>query len=600
MRRGSFTTLVLALAGGMLPGAWAASSVRAQEISANINTTQALMGETLIVHVQVKNPKQASAPEPPKTDDFEIQMSGTGPQQSSSTYIINNKRWTDVTYTYTFTARPKRAGRLVLPPFRFREGGAVFATDPINVQVNRHLGGELLLAEVQSRLTRAYVGQPVDLTLEVWVKQYERDGFRLDVSDMWTLLMRNQQLNALGVFEKVATPKWKPGQRNDDSGKSQEYFVYLLETTVYPERPGPFDFGTITLGMNYPITLRRDVFGRISIDRDRVVQVAARTPKLEILPVPTQNRPADFNGAIGRFTVTATAKPAEVAVGDPITLTLAIRGSGTPLDRLSAPKLANVGELTRDFDVPADSPAGDLEGDRKEFSVTIRPLREDVNQIPPLPMSYFDPAAEQFGTARTKAIPIRVKPAAKLALPTQLGAPNGARPMTAQPTEATEGLIANFTSPAEVLVNQDLAVGAAGWFLLAACPLTYAGAWLAARRSRRLAGDTKARRASRAYASAKQRLAASAKNDAATLRTVLTTYAADKFGSDGAGLTRAETVALIRARGAGDALTAEVDRLLEALEAAEYGGAALNQPRDVIGPNHVRAVIDSLEMVRMR
>lgn len=599
MRRSAFFIRMFALVTA-ISATWWTAPVRAQEISASINTTQALMGETLIVQVQVKNPKQASAPEAPKTDDFEIQMSGTGPQQSSSTYIINNKRWTDVTYTYTFTARPKRAGRLVLPPFRFREGGAVYATDPINVQVSRHIGGELLLAEVQSRLTRAYVGQPVDLTLEVWVKQYERDGFRLDVSDMWTLLMRNQQLNSLGVFEKVATPKWKPGQRTDEAGKTHEYFVYLLETTVYPERPGPFDFGNIALGMNYPITLRRDVFGRISIDRDRVVQVAAKTPSLEILAVPSQGRPADFNGAIGRFTVTATAKPTEVAVGDPITLTLAIRGSGTPLDRLSAPKLANVSELTKDFDVPPESPAGEIEGDRKLFSVTLRPLREDVTQIPSLPMSYFDPGTEKFATARTNAIPIRVKPAEKLALPTQLGSPSGARPMTAQPTEATEGLIANFTNPAEVLANQSLSVSPAGWCLLAACPLAYTGAWLATRRSRRLASDDKILRSSRAYAMAKRKLAAGANGEPAALRNALSTYIADKFRSDGTGLTRAEAVALLRSRGVKNELVSEADRLLEALEAAEYGGGLAALDAKDIGPTRVRATIDALEAVRPR
>lgn len=599
MRSSSVSFRMFALAAAML-ASWPDGSARAQEISATINSTQALMGETLIVQVQVKNPKQATAPDPPKTDDFEIRMSGAGPQQSSSTYIINNKRWTDVTYTYTFTAQPKRVGRLVLPPFRFREGGAVYATDPINIQVSRHIGGELLLAEVQSRLTRAYVGQPVDLTLEVWVKQYERDGFRLDVSDMWTLLMRNQQLNSLGVFEKVATPKWKPGQRTDEAGKSHEYFVYLLETTIHPERPGPYDFGKIALGMNYPITLRRDVFGRISIDRDRVVQVAAKTPALEILSVPARDRPADFNGAIGRFTVAATAKPTEVAVGDPITLTLAIRGSGTPLDRLSAPKLSNVSELTKDFDVPPESPAGEIESDRKLFSVTLRPLREDVKVIPPIPMSYFDPGVEKFATARTKALPIRVKPAEKLALPTQLGPPNGARPMNAQPTEATEGLIANFTNPDDVLVNQALTVGPAGWCLLAACPVAYAGAWLMTRRSQRLAGNDKARRASRAYASAKRRLAAGADGEPALLRGALTTFVADRFGGEGAGLTRDEAVALLRARGVDSALVSEVDQLLEALEAAEYGGGAATANTQSIDSARVRATIDTLEAARIR
>ena len=52
--------------------------------------------------------------------------------------------------------------------------------------------------------------------------------------------------------------------------------------------------------------------------------------------MPAEGAPANFNGAVGDYTMTVTAGPTNVAVGDPITVRVQISGRGA-LDALTLP-----------------------------------------------------------------------------------------------------------------------------------------------------------------------------------------------------------------------------------------------------------------------
>ena len=49
----------------------------------------------------------------------------------------------------------------------------------------------------------------------------------------------------------------------------------------------------------------------------REVPVTIDAVPIEVLPLPDEGKPADFTGAVGQWNLEVTAKPTEVAVGDP-------------------------------------------------------------------------------------------------------------------------------------------------------------------------------------------------------------------------------------------------------------------------------------------
>ena len=127
----------------------------------------------------------------------------------------------------------------------------------------------------------------------------------------------------------------------------------------------------------------------------RPIIVTAAVDETIIKPLPKEGRPANFNGAVGKYSIIAEASPQTVQVGDAIDLHFAVQGEGR-LELLSAPKLNEQADLNRDFKVSDEPLAGIVDRGRKVFSTSIRPHRDDVTEIPPVEFPYFDPDLEQI------------------------------------------------------------------------------------------------------------------------------------------------------------------------------------------------------------
>lgn len=583
----------------------AAAPASAQSLTAEISSDEAFVGEALTVNVTVSNPSQATAPTPPMTEDFEINLSRVEPVgRRINTVIGGDGRMTQQTsYTYQFNVKPLRPGNLTLGRFTLRDKGRAYSTQPIPVSVSNEKSSRDLYCEVKTKRDVAYIGQAVELTYEVWIRRFHQPGVgMLDVSPTWNL--KDVQTSRWGVFSQtdIARPKYAAQQREVEPGRPDDFYVFYLETTIYPTKAGPFDFGDIQFAYNYPIRIGRNIFN-LTLERSRKISARPTLPKLFIKPIPTTGRPPDYNGAIGVYSLAAIAKPLQVPVGDPITLTISIRGDG-PLERLSPPRLDQVATLTRDFEISGDVPAGLIENDHKRFTLTLRALREEVKQIPPLPLSFFNPDTGKFETAYSRPIPLKVTPAQRIALSNLPPSEGGAADFLAPLVETSEGLFPNETNPSAVLADQSADLGPFEWSLIALMPLAYGATSILCARSDRFRRDHAYRRRSRALSTAKKSLAPLTPGDspgaksASSIRAALVGYIADRCNVPAGGLTRADAVKLLADRRVSAETVAVADALLEKLELAEYAGGAAMDESD--GTSAAWQLIQSLERERLR
>ena len=143
--------------------------------------------------------------------------------------------------------------------------------------------------------------------------------------------------------------------------------------------------------------------GRAPVDpSDVVVRGAPLTVRVQALPV--EGRPAAFPGAVGRFTLAASADRATVAAGAPFHLTLRLAGEGD---------LPSV-ELPRLDALPGFHVYGVLD-DRGLRTRTVvfelAPLAAAVAEVPPLSLDFLDPGPPAaYRSARTAPIPLAVTP----------------------------------------------------------------------------------------------------------------------------------------------------------------------------------------------
>ncbi len=136
-------------------------------------------------------------------------------------------------------------------------------------------------------------------------------------------------------------------------------------------------------------------FGIISQPRMETVSVTSDQPTIEVRPLPTP--PSGFSGAVGQFKLKSKIIPEKAAVGEPVTWTVELSGTGNWPDIAGLPSR----EVSRDFSV-VQPKAKRTPAEGKLFNVT---LAEDVVLVPtkagtytlgPVTFTYFDPATGQY------------------------------------------------------------------------------------------------------------------------------------------------------------------------------------------------------------
>ena len=554
---------------------------QAQSVDFRLSDRDGWVGSAITMEVEVQNATDAQAPEVTGNEDFDIRVDPS-PRRMEWRQSINGRSSSRSTVTWRIEFTPRREGTLTLPTVTLRNAGRDWRSPTEQVNIARSAAGDTLRLEARCDPPNPWVGQSVKLTLRILVRPFSspQHGVTLDEAQMWRL--HDDNGCSWGMLEprvrELAQGNRRPaGSEQVIDGKS--WIVYEIEAPFTADRPGPISLGDLRVAWRYPtgVSVGRDFFGTPELTLSGVRPVTATLADSSIVAraLPEAGRPASFRGAVGQFDFRASAKPTQVAVGDPITLSISVldlsRG-GEELKTLQPPPL-DAESLGGAFRVPSDPLAGTVDGALKTFTQTIRPTSTSVNRIPPIEFSWFDPVKGQYVTARSQPIDIQVSPSERLAndrIETSTNAPGTDRPKSAL-TEVDGGLVANAAPSVELLADQRMALGAGTAAVIVLPPLAAVAALLVRRSRDRLAGDAGLLRARSADRVARAAILQSADLPAACA--ALCGFVADRTGRAAGTITRAQAVQLAHEAGAGEALTSQLDRLLAQGERAAFAPA---------------------------
>jgi hypothetical protein len=568
------------------------AGVRGATVDANVSSRETQVGVPITLRVTINDAEDAPAPVVPDIPDVRVRSRG-GPSRSSQTTIINGAMQSRTSLTYDYELTPTKEGRFVIPAIEVKLGNVTGKTTPISVVVSKSETGDLLFVEIKGNRKKLYVGETLGLKLQIWLRPFTDPRYgKLSESNMWSLVDRESTWGGFGetlqqMMSRGEGINGREALRKDSQGQERSYYLYEVERNVQVDRPGPLPPEDINIIVTYPTRLApsNSLFssGLRMVSATRISGQAKIEP-IEVLPVPTEGRPAFYSGAVGTYQIEATAKPTEVTVGDPITLTLTVKGSGN-LDKLQPPPLASIPALTNSFRVPAEPLAGEVTPEGKKFSVSIRATSENVTEIPPIPFAYFNAMTEKYVTVASEAIPLKVKPADKLSMSQIVDASGNRQPVANRLTESASGILANYTGMDEVLAQQAFQPGLAVLVIAVLPPLSFVVSWTIRRRSERLRTDVGFARKRRAKRDAVRRLQGistdAAGSAAAAITAALGQYVADRCNLPAGGMTRAAVVAQLRARNVTATRVSEVDALLEECEAIHYGGTGVRSAADL-------------------
>ena len=403
------------------------------QVRATVQSQRVYVGQQFLLQVQVQGTDQ---PDPidvrPLEKDFVVTEAGGGASNSTSVSIVNGRMTQQVLRGYSFNYRlaARRAGETAIPAIVVTAAGRSATTQPLRLQVlppeeNDDFRFRLSLSE-----RRAYVGQPVTLTA-VWYigREIQEFSFTMPLLDDRRFEILEPPSSATTGQQQADQMEIRLGDRRAIARKGtgeldgRRYTVLRFEKLLVPRESGTVTLPQATVTFVTPKqgpSRRRDPFddffggslfsgafgGRRELE---TLAIPSNRPMLEVLDLPAEGRPARFNGWIGEFQLRAEAKPTSVAVGEPITLGLTIRGAGM-LETARFPDLDEAPELARDFNVPSETGAGEIRGEETFFTQTLRARHDGISEIPAIELPYFDPSSGEYRIARSEPIALDVEP----------------------------------------------------------------------------------------------------------------------------------------------------------------------------------------------
>ncbi len=354
------------------------------------------LGETATLTLTFTDVSIPEAPTLPAIPNLTINHVG----QSSQVQAINDAVTSSLSHNYEVT--PTAAGDFVIPAIQVQANGKIFKSQPLPLKVVQGAAPapeEKLPAFLKLIVpkTQLYVGEPLPIELQLYCQDARDVNMPQFASDGFTVGNMPQPTQTRTRFS------------------NEVYNLVIFKIPIAATRAGSLTLGPATMNLKL-LMGPRDFFGQFT--QARQVSLKSEPQTIQVLPLPTIDRPANFNGAIGNFTMTFSAGPTNVAVGDPITMKVKISGRGG-LDLLSLPPQNEWREFTT---YPATSkiesadPLG-LEG-AKSFEQVVVPQNSAIKELPSYAFSFFDPEQKKYRTLTHPATPLTVRPTAATPQPT--------------------------------------------------------------------------------------------------------------------------------------------------------------------------------------
>ena len=313
------------------------------------------------------------------------------------------------TYAYRYLVLSYQEGSHIIPPFYLDHEGAQLASPPLKLNVKPLSEAAWFSTEIEgescsfaSRISLPekppFEGEAVQAEAKIYIParfqiekasiaELAREGLAAERFDVSAVIPEGKML--------ISTVRLK----------QKEYTGLAYRSTITPLTGGHLSIGPGTIPLTLLVRVSRrglteTVPTSLEVPLPRVSATARSLPR---------PKPEGFRNAIGRFTMTASAKHRGMRIQDPISVQLTIEGSGN-LNTLSPPEVP--GEMGAWKSYPPHRlprrTTGNHSGGSVTFTQTLRPIGSQ-SSIPSFRFVSFNPETEKYVTSYSAPIPLEFR-----------------------------------------------------------------------------------------------------------------------------------------------------------------------------------------------
>lgn len=350
---------------------------------------------------------------------FEV-LVGPSTSTSSSFQMVNGKTSSNESTTFTYVLMANKNGTFTIPAAHAVCGGKTVTSNFVTINVSGKVSansqssqqrptgvrpsgskirGSDLFITVSASKKCVYEQEPVILTYKVYtqVELTALDGKMPDLKGFHT--------------QELTLPQQKSFSRETYNGKTYNAVVWS-KYMMYPQMTGLLTIPSITFNGTI---LQQDTnidpfeaFFNGGMGYSEVNKaIAAPEVKIQVLPLP--DKPKNFSGGVGKFSLSTSLVADNPKSGEPVTIKVVISGSGN-LKLIKQPSL----NLPKDFDkydpkVEDNTKLGEsgLEGNMT-YEFLFVPRHKGKFTIPPVEFTYFDTETKTYRTLKGESYTLEV------------------------------------------------------------------------------------------------------------------------------------------------------------------------------------------------
>lgn len=568
--------------------AWSEAAAQGPELRAYVDRTPVPLNQQFELSVEFSgaDANQAPQPSPPDLSGFATYL-GSGSSQNIQ--IVNGRMSVSRTLTFHFIAT--KAGTHTIPSIQIDYQGKTYATDAIRIEVvqgstpgrsgappSTHGGSpnapdandfsDYLFLRAAVDKKRVYQNEPVVVTYRIYTAlNVQRYGI-------------SKLPSTVGFWREEFELPNPPTMRDEVINGRRYRVAEIKKMALFPQSAGEHTIEPLVIECDIEVRRRRnrrDLFDNFFDDpffgfsRTERRTLASNALTIDVRPLPEANKPANFTGAVGDFTLSATVDKPAVQVNEAITYRLTVAGTGN-IKFLPEPKVA----WPRDFEVydpkiseRIERTGGVIRGE-KTFEYLLIPRFPGGHVLGPIRYAYFDLGTESYKTLTADPITIEVakgddQPIAGPGIP---GSKEDVR-LIGQDIRFIEMRVPEFERLGETFYKS--------WFFYGALimPLLVVGGAVAYRRhADKLSSNVAYARKRRANQMALKRLKAAkkrmhegnARGFYGEVSKALMGFIGDKFNVAAAGLITDQVEAMLRSRGVQEEVSREFINCLKNCE----------------------------------
>ncbi|MDP4285460.1 MAG: BatD family protein [Bacteroidota bacterium] len=455
LRTGTFRFFILLLLLNLI----SAGETSFAQVKFSVVCPQKKIGKNEILQIQfkVENASNIDNITPPSFKDFNIVG---GPNQQSGMSNINGKINQYVAIGYDL--QPKSTGKFAIGPAKAHADGKDYVSAPITIEVtnastaqsNNNSAnppnpfspfanfnfdlpslspthqfddyilkpGENAAAKVKKDLfikldvskTSCYIGEPITASYK-----------------LYTRLRSESTITNAPSFNGFSVSDLDVSNNNNESIEKyngRQYNVYTLrKVELYPLQSGSITLDPL-VSTNKVTFIKSEYANSQNGDQffdmlqnfadattpsngmvEKSVTLKSKPVIINVKPLPDENKPLDFKGAVGNFAMQSALEKNNITTDDAGKLTVTIRGEGN-IQLINAPKI-NWPEGIDGYDAKVndhvDKAAFPMRGS-KIFTFPFTISQPGNYTIEPLSFSYFDPSTSEYKTITTSSLNLTV------------------------------------------------------------------------------------------------------------------------------------------------------------------------------------------------